>query len=90
MKDFAGSINAESIIEIVAKVVKPPSAIQDCSIQVELHIEQCFVVGASVPVLPFQIADASRIVMNQSHEGYATDVQLKEQEEENKEEGEKE
>jgi hypothetical protein len=32
MKDFAGSINAESIIEIVAKVVKPPSAIKDCSI----------------------------------------------------------
>jgi hypothetical protein len=53
MKDFAGSITAESIVEIVAKVVKPPSAIKDCSIQVELHIEQCFVVGASVPVLPF-------------------------------------
>lgn len=38
-KEFAGSITAESIIEIVAKVVKPPSAIKDCSIQVELHIE---------------------------------------------------
>jgi len=53
MKDFAGAITAESIVEIVAKVVKPPGAIKDCSMQVELHIEQCFVVGASVPVLPF-------------------------------------
>lgn len=51
-------------MEITAKVVKPPQAIKDCSIQVELHVESIFNVGISVPVLPFQIADASRIVMN--------------------------
>lgn len=63
-KEFAGQITPESIVEITAKVVKPPQAIKDCSIQVELHVESIFNVGVSVPVLPFQIADASRIVMN--------------------------
>lgn len=60
MVTYASKIPRESIIEIVAKVVKPRNPIEGCSIQYELHVEELWTVNKSLPVLPFQLEDASR------------------------------
>ena len=64
MCDYASKIPNESIVEIVADVVKPDEPISGCSQQVELHVKEIKCVNKSVPVLPFQIADASRKVLD--------------------------
>lgn len=53
MVAYASKIPRESIIEIVAKVVKPSNAIEGCSIQHELQVEEIWTVNKSAPVLPF-------------------------------------
>ena len=55
------SINKESIVDVKGKVTKTPSKIGSCSQQdVELHIEELWVVSQSANQLPLLIEDASR------------------------------
>lgn len=57
------SINKESIVDIKGKVTKTPSKIGSCSQQdVELHIEELWIVSQSANQLPLLIEDASRPV----------------------------
>lgn len=68
MCKYAGSIPKESIMEVVAMVAKPDQEIKTCTQQMELHIKEIFCVNKSVPVLPFQLEDASRQVLDQASE----------------------
>ena len=82
MVTYASKIPRESIVEIVAKVVKPNAAIEGCSIQYELHTVELWTFNKSQPVLPFQLEDASRQVLDQTKEdkaGGPTDEESKEQ-----------
>lgn len=57
------SISKESIIDVKGKVTRTPSKIGSCSQQdVELHIEELWVVSQSANQLPLLIEDASRPV----------------------------
>ena len=85
MVTFASKIPRESIIEIVAKVTVPENPIEGCSQQVELQVQEIWCINKSVPVLPFQLEDASRQVLDQAAE-YG---QAKAGDEEEKEDGEK-
>ena len=63
MLKYAASLSKESIIDIHADVVKSPTKIESCSQKnVELKVKQLFVVSKSLPILPLQIEDASRLV----------------------------
>ena len=64
MVDFASKIPKESIIEVKAKVTVPEKPVDTCSQKVELNIQEFWVVNKSAPVLPFQIEDASRLVLD--------------------------
>lgn len=68
MCTYASKISRESIIELVAKVVKPNNPIAGCSVQMELQVLEIWTVNKSVPVLPFQLEDASRQVLDQKAE----------------------
>jgi len=58
---FISSISKESIVDIKGKVLKTPSKIGSCSQQdVELHIEELWVVSQAASQLPLLIEDASR------------------------------
>lgn len=56
-------VPAESIVDIVGKVVKPQNPIESCSQQVELQIVKFFVVNRATGRLPLQLLDASRKVV---------------------------
>ena len=79
MVTFASKIPKESIIEIVAQVSVPDQPIAGCSQQVELQVREIWCVNKSVPYLPFQIEDASRLVLDQEAESKAV-VQGEEEE----------
>ena len=64
MVTYASKLNKESIIEIVADVVVPQNPLSGVSQQVELQVKEIWCVNKSVPILPFQIEDASRLVLN--------------------------
>lgn len=68
MIDFARRIPKESIIDIKAQVSVPEKPITTTSQKVELQIKEVWVVNKSVPMLPFQLEDASRRVENQEDE----------------------
>lgn len=68
MVDYASKLPKESIIEALATVIKPNGPIEGCSQQVELQVVEFWGVNKSVPMLPFQIEDASRKVLNQADE----------------------
>jgi lysyl-tRNA synthetase class II len=68
MVTYSSKIPKESIIELVATVTVPDRHIEGCSQQVELAIKEIWTVNKSVPYLPFQIEDASRIVLDQEAE----------------------
>lgn len=58
---FIFSITKESIIDVKAIVKPVPSKIESCSQEdVEVHIEEVFVISAAKPQLPLQIEDAAR------------------------------
>ncbi|XP_050057237.1 aspartate--tRNA ligase, cytoplasmic [Aphis gossypii] len=60
---FCSNISKESIIDVKGKVTRTPSKIGSCSQQdVELHIEELWVVSQSANQLPLLIEDASRPV----------------------------
>lgn len=69
MVTFAGKIPRESIIEIVATVAVPENPITTTTQQVELQVKELWCVNKSFPVLPFQLEDASRQVLDQAAEG---------------------
>ena len=82
MVTFASKIPSESIIEIVAQVSVPDRPIEGCSQQVELQVKEIWCCNKSVPILPFQLEDASRQVLDQEAESRAAGP-----DEEGKEEG---
>jgi len=60
---FCSNISKESIVDIKGKITKTPSKIGSCSQQdVELHIEELWVVSQAASQLPLLIEDASRQV----------------------------
>ncbi|OQV23324.1 Aspartate--tRNA ligase, cytoplasmic [Hypsibius exemplaris] len=61
MVKFAAAISKESIVDVQGYVRAVEAKIEGCSQQdVELHVEQLFVVSASEPRLPLLLEDASR------------------------------
>jgi len=64
MVQYVSKLSKESIVEIIADVTKPSAAIDGCSQQVELQVAEFWCVNKSVPILPFQLEDASRKVLN--------------------------
>ncbi|XP_033218657.1 aspartate--tRNA ligase, cytoplasmic [Belonocnema kinseyi] len=61
MIKFISNITKESIVDVEANVKPVPSIIESCTQKdVEVHIEQIFVVSAAEPQLPLQIEDAAR------------------------------
>ncbi|XP_063986010.1 aspartate--tRNA ligase, cytoplasmic isoform X2 [Diachasmimorpha longicaudata] len=61
MIKFISNISKESIIDIKALVKTVPSKIESCTQKdVEVHIDELYVVSASKPQLPLQIEDAAR------------------------------
>ena len=84
MVTFASKIPRESIVEIVAEATKPDQPIPSVSQQVELQVREIWLVNKSVPILPFQIEDASRVVLDQTAEDSKPGA-----EEEKKEDGDK-
>lgn len=58
---FASNVSKESIIDVQAKVSKVPKKIESCTQKdVELHIQQLWLVSAAKNQLPLLIEDASR------------------------------
>ena len=82
MFNFAKKICPESIVEIVAKVSKPEVPVKGTTIPVELHAVEVWCVNRSVPVLPFQIADA--MTRCEDQEAEMTGAKKEEEEEEKK------
>ena len=68
MVTYSSKLPRESIVEIVAEATKPDKPIDGVSQQVELQVREIWCVNKSVPVLPFQIEDASRVVHDQTAE----------------------
>lgn len=68
MVTFAAKIPKESIVDVKAIVTIPEKPVHTCSQKVELQITEVWVVNKSVPMLPFQLEDASRRVENQEDE----------------------
>jgi len=68
MCKYSSKIPRESIIELVGVVSVPESPIAGCTQQIELKVKEIWTVNKSVPVLPFQIEDASRQVLDQEAE----------------------
>ena len=68
MCKYSSKIPKESIIEIVGVVSVPEAAITGCTQPVELKVKEIWTVNKSVPILPFQIEDASRQVLDQEAE----------------------
>ncbi|CAG2118495.1 unnamed protein product, partial [Medioppia subpectinata] len=61
MVKFIASVNKESIIDVEGVVRSVPTPIESCSQrEVEIHVNQLFVVSSSEPKLPLQIEDAAR------------------------------
>jgi lysyl-tRNA synthetase class II len=69
MVKFAQGVPKESIVEVCATVTVPDQPVDGCSQKVELQVNQFWVINRSVPQLPFQIDDASTLVLNQADEG---------------------
>ncbi|CAH1773101.1 unnamed protein product, partial [Owenia fusiformis] len=71
MVKFSANITKESIIDVEGFVRKVDQKIESCTQQdVELHIDQVFVVSSAEPRLPLQIEDATRAESEQ--DGLAT------------------
>ncbi|XP_041371715.1 aspartate--tRNA ligase, cytoplasmic-like [Gigantopelta aegis] len=61
MIKFVAAVSKESIIDVEGYIRTVPNKIDSCSQEdVELHVEQVWVVSPAVPRLPLQVEDASR------------------------------
>ena len=68
MIEFARKIPKESIIDIKATVVVPNMPVEGCTQKIELKVIEIWTVNRSVPMLPFQIEDASKKVDQEAEE----------------------
>jgi len=69
MVKFISHISKESIIDVVAKVKKVAEKVESCTQQdIELYVEQVWVVSSSDPQLPLQIEDAGRKVTEETED----------------------
>jgi len=65
MVTYSSKIPKESIVEVKAKVTKAEKDVESCTqSKVELSVEEIWTIDKSAPMLPFQIEDASRVVLN--------------------------
>jgi len=72
MVKFIAHISKESIVDVEAVVKKVNEKIESCSQQdVELYVNQVWVVSASDPQLPLQIEDAARKVTDEDEGNFA-------------------
>lgn len=61
MVKFCAVVTKESLLDVYGIVQSSPQKVEGCTQQdVELHIEQLFVVSAAEPRLPLQVEDAAR------------------------------
>ncbi|KAH7950744.1 hypothetical protein HPB52_000232 [Rhipicephalus sanguineus] len=61
MVKFCAVVNKESIVDVHGRVQTSPQKVEGCTQQeVELHIEEFFVVSSAEPRLPLQVEDAAR------------------------------
>ncbi len=61
MVKFAGSIPAESIVNVYAEVQRPVEPVKSTSIQhLEVHVKKLYIVSKADVQLPLQVADAER------------------------------
>ena len=65
---YVKSISKESLVDVIGVIQKPETEIKSCSQKVELKVKEVNVVSQCVPVLPFQLEDAMRTVVNQEEE----------------------
>ncbi|XP_040360565.1 aspartate--tRNA ligase, cytoplasmic isoform X1 [Ixodes scapularis] len=61
MVKFCALVTKESLLDVYGIVQSSPQKVEGCTQQdIELHIEQLFVVSAAEPRLPLQVEDAAR------------------------------
>lgn len=61
MVKYVAGIPRESLVSLVAEVTKPGEPVKSCSVgDVELYVQQLFVISEVSVTLPFSIEDASR------------------------------
>ena len=68
MIKYAKSIPKESLLEVVGVVKKPGTDITGCTQKVELDLKEIWTASKCIPVLPFQLEDAMRKVLDQEEE----------------------
>ncbi|OAF69144.1 hypothetical protein A3Q56_03081 [Intoshia linei] len=61
---FVAAINLESIVEFIGFIRKTPTPVKCTQANVELHIDEIWVLNSSNPVLPLQLSDAMRSGLN--------------------------
>jgi len=72
MIKYIGSVQKESIVDVLGTLKSVPQEIKGCSIKnLELHIERFYVINRSSNVLPFQLEDASRPITKKEEEATA-------------------
>lgn len=75
MVKFGKQINKEALIDVYGQVVAVPEKLEGCTQKdVELHIRQVWVVHPSESVLPLQIEDAARQVVEKDKDELTTTV----------------
>lgn len=68
MVKYCSKVPNESIIDITGVVTKPKEAVAGCTQKTEIVVKQFWIINKSAPILPFQLDDASRVVLNQEEE----------------------
>jgi len=63
MVKFAASISAESMVDVLGTVKNAPEPVKSATVSnVELHIEELWVISKAMPQLPIQVEDAERSI----------------------------
>ncbi|KAF2482174.1 hypothetical protein BDY17DRAFT_300443 [Neohortaea acidophila] len=74
MVKFAGSIPAESIVDVHAEVQRPREPVKSTSIQhLEVHVQKLYIVSKAEAQLPLQVADAERPIPEEGKEDQQED-----------------
>jgi aspartyl-tRNA synthetase len=68
MVNFASKVPKESIVELKGVVSVPQVPVETCSQKVELQVKEFWIINKSAPMLPFQLEDAGRLVLDQAAE----------------------
>lgn len=76
MIKFIGSVQKESIVDVLGTLKAVNQEIKSCSIKnLELHIDKFYVINRSSNVLPFQLEDAGRLVTKKEDESAGGAIQ---------------